>query len=659
MKPLRIAILWHFHQPDYRIDGSMFLPWVRLHAVKDYVDLPMIMASFPENRAMTFNVVPAMLEQVRAYLGGMEDEVQRLTKRPADDLTHAEQESIARLFVICQERTMIRPFPRFSELYDRIVAGAWPAFSVQEWRDLQVLYNLTWVGPVHRRTMPIVRSLVEQGRDYTEEQKLALLDIHLHIMASMEAFLATEQAKETWELSVTPFHHPILPLLCNTDDARPGLPAAPLPAPAFSAPDDADEQVRRAKEYWPSTWAHPTHGMWPAEGSVSMPALTIMARHGVRWAASDEEVLRTTLGHRWAPTSPWFPWTVRTAEGDIAMLFRDHALSDAIGFEYATWDAAAAADDFVRRLDERRRVLVREHGEDVLDHAVIPIILDGENCWEFYPENGEPFLKALMARLTDRQRFTMTTCGDATAAVHCIMPVLDHIVPGSWINGNFDVWIGSPVKNLAWSLLRDVRHALETTAGTRTGSEQHALREQLLAMEASDWFWWYDDRHQAPNKADFDVIFRRHLDAMFHACGVKPPIDLFQSLQTSASMADPSSPRRTPVQFGSAAMHVVDAISRSVGVETQDNWQRITIDLERHPGSEEELIITLTDTEGIERAAAVFSERTLWKSPLHDEGFEWRSPTLLAIYVHTSRGWKIDIEEEPQDGRIRTATVRI
>jgi len=599
---------------------SFILPWVRLHAVKDYTDLLLLFEEFPQVKH-TVNVVPSLLMQLSEYAHGIRDLVQELTIRPAATLTDDEKLSIARLFLLCNHEHMIAPYPRYAALADAIRAKQWHALSTQDWLDLQVWYLLTWIGPVSRLHEPVA-GFLRKAAGFTEEDKLTLLAEHGRLMAAMVPTMRRLYGAGQIDVSVTSYMHPILPLLCNTDVAREALPNASLPSTPFRAPDDAHEQVRRAIDMFRSTFEHAPCGVWPAEGSVSTEAIGILSAHGIQWAATDEAVLRHTLGEAYGPTSAYFPWTVHTEHGDVGMLFRDHALSDAIGFEYQRWDADAAANDFLFRLEERKRSIVQVHGEDALEHAVIPIILDGENCWEFYPDNGAPFLRALLGKLSNDERFVTVTCAAATSAQHrSFMSPLESLVAGSWIDGNFDIWIGSPEKNLAWELLAHARSVVSTT------DPSHAVaRESLLIAEGSDWFWWYEARHQAPNKYDFDVLFRYHLRSIYATVGVPAPVDLDRTIYELVLTTDRGNSYTVPVSYGMSAMHVSDILARDVTIRFEQEVVVVALTLNREVQDSESVVFsvngntnaTLTDPthlvhtvyrSGLEHCSIVVSEQ--------------------------------------------------
>ena len=645
--PLRICFLWHQHQPDYRSGDGYFLPWVRLHATKDYRDICKILGQHPVKH--TINVVPSMLMQLDGYATGRMDELETLTLTSAIDLTDEQKLALAGWATTVQRGTMVSPLPRYEELFDSLVARKFEGYDNQTWRDVQALVNLAWLGPEVRRTSALAVEMIIQERNFHEEQIHALIALHHEIMEDVVPTLLEYEASGMFEISVTPYHHPILPLLIDSDVAHESMPDVELPYPAYCAPEHARRHVCRALDDWQHRSGHRPKGMWSAEGSLSTASLAMLAEHGVVWTATDEDVLQKSLGELWHPAEKYFPHEVETLFGPITVLFRDHGLSDAIGFEYARWDANVAADDFVRRLHERRLMIISQFGEEALASAVVPIILDGENCWEFYDGNGEEFLNALMQRCSNPALFTSLTCSEAADSPG--KRRLHHFTAGSWINGTFDIWIGSPLKNLAWSLLRDAKLALEGA-----GKTPEEVATAMETVEASDWFWWYDDRHMATHKSNFDSIFRGHLSTMFEACGISPPVDLSRPLQEVVMTSDPI---RVPVIFGTAAMHRARALVRDVSIENHEDWQRITIRLERRPSELEEIIIQIAGQDGFERACLIVSDELLWRSPHHDEGFEWLAENMVALYLHTHHMWTLKImEERPNEGRA-TAIVNL
>lgn len=589
MLPLRVAFLWHQHQPYYKKDSTFILPWVRLHGAKDYYDLPALLREFPTVR-QTINLAPSLMIQIDDYLHHTtKDTVQLLTEIPADELTDEHKKQILALFFLCNQELMTLPYERYRTLHERASRPeiAVAEFTAQDWRDLQTWYNLTWIGHVSRSDKR-VQHLFEKGMNFTEQDKQLVLTIHQEIMARILPEMKELRASNQIEISVTPMYHPISPLLISNESAREAMPNCVLPEKQFDGLEDAAIHIRRAQEYYQTTFGELPNGIWPSEGSISMASLDLMVQNGISWAASDEDVLwASTRDHHW--TDKFFPRTVRTPSGDIAMLFRDHALSDAIGFVYSRWDATHAADDFCRRLREIRAGIVERYGEQALAHAVVPVILDGENCWEYYFQNGSYFLRTLYSRLSGNE-FQTVTCSEATENHAEFLPPLTSIRAGSWINANFKIWIGHPEDNAAWTMLADARAAVMTK---KQHADFTAAFEHILIAEGSDWCWWYGDDHVSANQRQFDELFRWNIEQAYRTVGLLPPDAVFRSIlgiatESSWSDAHLFEPERT-----ASAMHSIGDVVRKILYRKKITTLEVRIDLSRDLSENERITLTV------------------------------------------------------------------
>ncbi|MBC8144158.1 MAG: glycoside hydrolase, partial [bacterium] len=302
-QPLRVAFLWHQHQPYYKEGNTYLMPWTRLHATKDYYDMAAALEPFA-NLRQTFNVVPSLLVQLIDYAeNGATDLVLELSRRPAAELTDVEKLGILRTFFLCNAQRMVLPYDRYRELHERAgsrddasaLEAARSSFTEADWRDLQVWYNLTWIGEYSRHEEPI-RTLLEKGRDFTESEKHGLLDASIAIVARVIPMYRAMMEAGRVDLSVTPYYHPILPILCDSDVARQALPDITLPEAHIAWPEDARVQVERAVSMYEHLFGRKPAGMWPSEGSVSDAALDIVMSSGLKWIATDEEILRRSLG---------------------------------------------------------------------------------------------------------------------------------------------------------------------------------------------------------------------------------------------------------------------------------------------------------------------------------------------------------------------------
>ncbi|OLB41227.1 MAG: hypothetical protein AUH11_00165 [Acidobacteria bacterium 13_2_20CM_57_17] len=547
MRRVHLVVLWHMHQPQYRDpeNGRYVLPWTRLHALKDYWGMVDVLREFPDFHA-TFNVVPSLGMQLEEYAScSFKEPWFSLAFKNADELTREDKaEILARAFQVNHEHLMSR-WQRFVELFEwsRPAGGAQAlvSFTPRDWRDLQLLSQLAWMEESWFEKDELVSRLATKGKDYTEQEKSALRKKQLEFLGLvLPAYRDAAQSGQI-ELSTTPFYHPILPLICDSDIARVANPGTPLPRRAYRRPEDAREQLLLAREYHERVFGAKPAGLWPSEGSVSDQALTIAAEEGFRWFGTDEGVLGRTLNVGFfrdgngIPANAdrlYRPWQVQLAPNGITGLFRDHHLSDLIGFVYSRMDAKAAAADLHNRM--------RHLGETVQSNQPLTIclFLDGENAWEYYPGNGRAFLREFYGRIQGDQDFRALTASEAIAAAGEI-PVTPGIFPASWINANFDVWIGHAEDVAAWELLWDAREAyaraFEARKQGRTDAPSQTVlmeaRESLLAAEGSDWCWWFGPEHSTANDAEFDALYRKHLTAIYLALGQVAPEELAKPIK--------------------------------------------------------------------------------------------------------------------------------
>jgi alpha-amylase/alpha-mannosidase (GH57 family) len=547
MNRVHLVLLWHMHQPQYRDPetGRYVLAWTRLHALKDYWGMVSMLKEFPRFHA-TFNVVPSLGMQLEEYASGEFDEPWfSLAFKSAEELTREDKtEILARAFQVNHERLMSR-WPRFVELHEWAQpaggAQAQVSFTQRDWRDLQLLSQLVWMEETWFEKDSVVSRLASKGKEFTEKDKDALKAKQLELLGLVLPEYRRAAQTGQVELSTTPFYHPILPLICDSDIARVANPGTPLPRRAYRHPEDAREQLRRAREYHERVFGAKPAGLWPSEGSVSDQALTIAAEEGFQWFGTDEGVLGRTLNagfFRDAKGVPanaerlYQPLRVQLGAKPITGLFRDHHLSDLIGFVYSRMNGKDAAADLHGRL--------RELGERVAtSHPLtICLFLDGENAWEYYPGNGREFLREFYGRIQGDQDFRALTATEAIAAAGDI-PTNAGIFPASWINANFDVWIGHSEDVAAWELLWDAREAYGRAVDARQQGRDGAptetalkdAQESLLAAEGSDWCWWYGPEHSTANDAEFDALYRKHLTAVYLALGQVAPQELAKPIK--------------------------------------------------------------------------------------------------------------------------------
>lgn len=516
------------HQPFYKdlLSGQYKMPWTRLHALKDYYGMVRVLEEFPEV-AQTFNVVPSMMAQVEEYAAGQADDpFLACALKPAESLTEAEQEFLLLNSFAGNPAGIIHRYPRYGELFeawgmsDRNAQRARRFFGTAALRDLQVLSQLAWFDEEFQEKDAEVRDLIAKGRDYTLEDQALMGRKQAGILRAVLPVYREFAARGQIEISTTPFYHPILPLLCDSDIAGVSHPYVPLPS-RFRYPADARDQLQRARDYIADRFQAAPAGLWPSEGSVSDEVLAMAAESGFRWAATDNGVLSRTLGHAAGAAETFQPYRWRQDGREIAVIFRDHALSDLIGFVYSRMSAADAAQDFLDRIRGNARAIL-DSGRD----ALVPIILDGENAWEFYERNGRPFLRELYGRISRDPEMKALRVSDALDRVE--PAPLGHIFPGSWINANFDIWIGAEEDNKAWEHLLRARQAYDSSPAA--AERKQTAWEELLIAEGSDWCWWYGPEHSSDYRAEFDRLYRDHLGNVYRALGLAPPEELSQPI---------------------------------------------------------------------------------------------------------------------------------
>ena len=545
------------HQPQYRdpSTGRYVLPWTRLHALKDYWGMVRVLREFPGVHA-TFNVVPSLGAQLEEYASGEFDEPwSDVAFTPADALDREAKAAILeRAFQLNHENMMSR-FPRFIDLYHatRPQADFQPtdALSLRDWRDLQVLSQLAWMDEEWLAYDLTVSELMKKGADYSEQDKLNLRAKQLELLAEVLPEYRRAARSGQIEISTTPFYHPILPLICDSDAGTESNPHLPKLDPAFRHPEDAREQLKRAREWHRRMFGADPQGLWPSEGSVSNEALGLAADMGFRWFATDEGVLGRTLGIGFGRDSSgipenaerlYAPLRVRRGDREIVGFFRDHYLSDLVGFVYSRMTASTAAEDLHGRL---RRIGERVHTGRPL---TVSIILDGENAWEYFPGNGREFLREFYRRIQDDPDIRPLTVSEAVKEAGQTQTV-ESVVPGSWINANFDIWIGADEDQLAWKLLRDARDVYSRAekgippSELSAGIDRAGAYEALLAAEGSDWCWWYGPEHSSSNDPEFDAFYRKLLTEVYLRLGLDAPDALAEPVKRKPEEALSVSPQ--------------------------------------------------------------------------------------------------------------------
>ena len=537
------------HQPDYRdiVSNEFVLPWTYLHAIKDYSDMAYHLEQNKKAR-VSFNYVPILLDQLLDYAEQFSKKTLRdplLALLIAPNLADISGEQCQLIVESCfksHHEKMLSPFPHYQRLLQlyQIVEpmmvddDEFHYLSAQYKADLLVWYHLAWCGESLRVENPVIQRLMKKGALFTVEDRHALFDTMGKTIAGLiPRYKALMDAGQI-EISTTPYYHPILPLLLDFRSTLDAMPDAPLPQNKQYAGGQqrAVAHIETAKKYHQQIFGQVPNGMWPAEGAVSHAALSLMAEHGVKWAATGQGVLanslaKSDLSNENKQDYLYQPYRVTNGEKDVLCFFRDDQLSDKIGFEYAKMHSTEAVNDFVQHIEVIGNAHTDADANKDGKAKVVSVILDGENAWEYYPYNGYYFLKELYAALSAHPTIEMTTFSDMVAKVESgeiEAPNLPKVAAGSWVYGTFSTWIGSQDKNLAWDLLCNVKKVYDqvTASNQLSAKELVECERQLAICEGSDWFWWFGDYNSSESVASFDKLYRRNLVNLYQL--LKQPV---------------------------------------------------------------------------------------------------------------------------------------
>jgi alpha-amylase/alpha-mannosidase (GH57 family) len=546
--PLHVAFIWHQHQPLYKYrDGKYRLPWVRLHGTKDYLDLILLLEKYPKLH-QTVNLVPSLILQLEDYIAGTAfDPYLELALMPLEQLQPAQKQFIIRHFFDANHHTLIDPHPRYRELYyQRLERGEPWCFENwvdRDYGDLLAWHNLSWFDPLFWED-PEIAHWLSQDHDFSLSDRQRIYSKQREILRQIVPKHRQMQETGQLEVTTTPYTHPILPLLADTNVGRVAVPDMALPQQRFSWAEDIPRHLTKAWDMYKDRLGRTPRGLWPSEQAVSPEMLPYVAQQGFKWLCTDEAILGSTIKHFFhrdgygnvqEPELLYRPYKVSTPDGDLAMVFRDRRLSDLIGFTYSGMPAEKAADDLVGHLREISRSLIAKEGHQgtsLEQPWLVTIALDGENCWEHYQLDGKPFLEHLYQTLSDDDSFKLVTVSEFTEAFPptASFPA-ESLHTGSWVDGNLTTWIGDPAKNRAWDLLTTARQVLANHPEA-TEATNPAAWEALYAAEGSDWFWWFGEGHSSNQDAMFDRLFREHLIALYQALNEPVPPELAQEIES-------------------------------------------------------------------------------------------------------------------------------
>jgi Alpha-amylase/alpha-mannosidase len=511
MKKLYLCFLWHMHQPWY-IDPftqEFEMPWVFLHAIKDYYEMPWLVSRYKKIKA-TFNLVPSLMKQLQIYSENPSScKFLNLLKKEVDEISATEKDYLLKILFSANLTTMIKPIPRYFQIYQKYMTTQ--NLTNQDFLDLQVLFLLSWTGNYLRENNHYIKTLFEKGKDFTQAEKEKLINVLLNFLKEIIPYYKKLEREGKIEITTTPYYHPILPLLLNIESARESKPDISLPKITANFKEDAVYHVKSALDEYQSIFDKKPNGLWPAEGSLSNQTLDLFIEHKIKWTATDEDMLYNVAGKR----DKYKIYKYK----DIYIFFRDKYLSDSIGFRYQNMNEKNAVDDFISHL--RSIYNSSQHCQ------VVSVILDGENAWEFYKNNGKDFFDRLYFEISHQKWIECITFSEVLEK-NVEIENLESIKAGSWIYGNFTTWIGHPEKNTAWEYLSEARNFLESE---KENDLYKKAIEYIYIAEGSDWFWWYGDDHFTIYADKFDLLFRSNLMKVYDALGKKPPAKLSKPIK--------------------------------------------------------------------------------------------------------------------------------
>ncbi|MDD3594221.1 MAG: glycoside hydrolase family 57 protein [Candidatus Gastranaerophilales bacterium] len=532
-KKISVAIVWHMHQPSYKDSktGLYVMPWVRLHAIKDYLDMLLLLDEF-ENIKLNFNLVPLLLSQIEDYVyHEAHDILSKYTICDVEKLSIEEKNYIFDHFFDANYTNQIEPNKPFLKLYKkRFVENCETEdFSDEEISDLLAWFNLAWFDPLHIERNEEIRNLFEKRYGYTKEDREKIIELQREIMRQIIPSYKRLLDEGRIEISTSPYYHPIIPLMIDFEKAKTINKDIILPETVSALKSDATAQIKSSIEKIQSTFGCTPKGIWLPELCISPASLKILSDLNIKWTIGDEHTLAKSLkkefvrNYRGILEDPFDLnqcYTFENKPNNIKILFRNAALSSLINFEYSNFDSLVAANDLYERIKTSQDKLEASP----LDNHILTIALDGENCWENYSKDGIDFLRAFYTLLDKDETINVTTISDYIDNLKISKPI-KKIVPGSWINNAFDMWIGDSIKNLAWDYLNKTKHDFMIAVKNENYDNEaiQKAHKELLVAQSSDWFWWYGEPNNSGRDEIFDSLFRNHLISVYNYLNLPAP----------------------------------------------------------------------------------------------------------------------------------------
>ncbi len=535
-KELSVAFVWHFHQPNYQTQqgGIRLMPWARLHAVKDYLDMVLILDKFPKIK-LNFSIVPALLDAIKDYADNEGHDIHsKLTVTPVEELSDDDKLYILNYFFDANYENLISKNERYNELYMKRYSGGEVSiddFTLQEYSDLMMLFNLIWFDPIWKNVYPELKAFEEKGRNYTLEDRKKLIDLNRTIIKQIIPTFKKYQDEGRIEIITSPYNHPIIPILINPNDLKTDTLKNPMPDCKIALMVDAKEQIKLSTEKITEIFGRPPKGMWPSEHCISQKTLDVLANLGFEWVITDESVLSNSIKKEFIrdfrgcyedPYDVCSLYLYKTKRGkEINIVFRDSVIPNLISFEYAHHDSILSANDLFDRIktvyDKLKNSPDKKH--------LFTIAMDGENSWDAYPMDGAIFLERLYSLINEDKVIKTVLISDYIAENKKTEKLLKKVAPGSWVNQEFQLWIAEPTKNLAWKYLVQARNDIQDAekSGRLTKEQIKSAKQEIYVAEGSDWFWWYGEPNNSGQDHIFDFLFREHLKNVYNFLEIPVP----------------------------------------------------------------------------------------------------------------------------------------
>lgn len=563
-KKLSIAFYWHMHQPSYKLneDSDYLLPWVRMHAVKDYLDMVLLMNEFP-NLKLNFNLVPMLVESIIDYgENNFQDVHSRLSVTPIEELSDDDKRFILSNFFDANFNSMISHHEAYKDLYEkRVIQNVYEIneYTNQEYSDIMAWFNLAWFDPVYGEIYPELRQLADKANGFTLEDREKIINYQYEIIKQIIPTYKNFMEAGKIEITTSPMYHPILPILLDIKCAHRNIPNPEVLPANLKMTKDAITQTKMALDRMEEIFGKRPKGIWPPEHCVSAKTLEMLSDLGVEWTITDEGILANSInfdfvrdfrGHLADPYHLLKPYEYKTKNSKIDIIFRDSMIPNLISFEYPNTDSKKAAND----LYDRIKVIQSKLFASPDDSHLLTIALDGENSWENYSDDGSNFLREIYRLITEDNSLETVLISDYIKRDKNVKP-LSKIYSGSWINRNFQLWIGEPTKNQAWNALKKVRDDfMQFVKANPNHKNIEKAHHEIYMAEGSDWFWWYGEPNHSGQDHIFDYLFREHLRNVYKLFDEPIP----EYLNTPFSL--PSSPSSLPMASMTPAMDGQDKI---------------------------------------------------------------------------------------------------